>query len=125
MIDVKLIEEKSILEITPRIALEVTDFQRLALLIDSHVDKNGFLKGILIHVEELPGWDDFSAMLEHFEFVKKHHRKIQRVAVVTDSPVVSFLPNLVDLFVDSDVKHFTYEDSDKATTWLKTGKVVQ
>lgn len=121
MIDAKLVDEQGIVEVTPSTTLSVTDFQRLALLIDAHIDKKGYLKGIIIHLEKLPGWNDFAAMLAHLEFVKKHQQKIQRIAVVTDSAVAAFLPQLVDMFVAADVKHFAYVDSDKAYTWLKSG----
>lgn len=120
MIDAQLFEDDGILKIIPRTALEVPDFQRLELLIDSHVDKHGKLKGIYINVEKLPRWDDFSAMLEQFEFIKKHLGKVQRVAVVTDSPVASFLPNLMDKFVSANVRHFTFQDSDQALNWVKS-----
>jgi hypothetical protein len=119
MIDAELIEEDSILKVSPRTALEVPDFQRLASLVDLHIERHGRLNGIMIQLEELPGWDNFYAMLEHFNFIKQHHDKVRRVAVVTDSTVASFLPNLMDSFVSAEVKHFAYQDSEQALAWLK------
>ncbi|MGD8568328.1 MAG: hypothetical protein PVJ39_09595 [Gammaproteobacteria bacterium] len=50
-----LIEEEGVLQIIPRSALEVPDFERLALLMDTYIEKHGRLKGVLIHMEKLPG----------------------------------------------------------------------
>lgn len=119
MIDAQLIEEQGILKIIPESALEVPDFERVALLMAAYREKHGRLKGILIHVEKLPGWEDFSAMMEHFEFLKKHLPEIRRIAVVTDSPVASFLPELMNKFVHADIKHFSYKESESAQSWLE------
>ncbi|MGD8568329.1 MAG: STAS/SEC14 domain-containing protein [Gammaproteobacteria bacterium] len=60
-------------------------------------------------------------MAKHFEFIKEHLPDIHRIAVVTDSPVASFLPELMNKFAAAEIKHFSYKESDAAKTWLEAG----
>jgi tRNA U38,U39,U40 pseudouridine synthase TruA len=77
------------------------------------------VNGIIIHTKAFPGWEDFSAFQHHMKFVKDHHRRIRRVAVVTDSKLGSIVPNIARHFVSADIKHFEYEDMESAKTWIK------
>jgi hypothetical protein len=41
--------------------------------------------GLLIEAPSFPGWGSFGALINHMKFVYDHHRKIDRVAAVTDN----------------------------------------
>ncbi len=73
----------------------------------------------MIDAESFPGWEDFSALVAHLRFVGDHHRNIQRVAVVSDSPVLAFLPRLASHFVAAEVRHFPYAQRADALRWLR------
>jgi hypothetical protein len=119
VIEAKLYREDGILEIVPRGTLEITDFDRLRLLVDPYIRKHGKLDGLLIHVESFPGWESFSALLSHLKFVNDHHESIRRVATVTDNAFLSILPRVGDYFIKAEVRHFAYADREKAIAWLK------
>lgn len=121
MIEAELLREDGILVVSPSGSLEETDFERLRLLADPYIEQHGPLNGVMIYVKSFPGWEDFSSMLEHFHFIDEHHHTVRRVAAVTDSTFLSILPRVSDHFVDADVRHFSYEDHQKAMAWLKTG----
>ncbi len=53
------------------------------------------------------------------KFVKDHHRKIKRVAIVTDSKLGSIVPGIAKHFVSAEIKHFEYEDMNSSKTWIK------
>ena len=60
-------------------------------------------------------------MLSHIRFVNHYEKKIERVAAVTDNGFLAILPKVADQFVSAEVRHFDYQDRDKALNWLRTG----
>ena len=51
------------------------------------------------------------------DFVRDHLRQIRRVAAVSDSPVLAFLPRLASHFVAAEVRHFPYAERADALSW--------
>jgi hypothetical protein len=87
-------------------------------MVDPYIEQHGKLKGLLIHANNFPGWSDFAALVSHLRFVRDHHRQIERIAVATDSGVLSVLPRIASHFVAAEVQHFEYADRDAALRWL-------
>lgn len=117
MLNVTLNSALGIAVLEPVGELSVGDFNAAAELIDPYVDANKKLKGVVIHAEGFPGWDSFAALIEHLSFVKEHHRKIRRVAFVTDSALGEFGEKVAGHFVSAEVKHFSYSGFDNAKSW--------
>lgn len=120
MIDAKLMRDEAILVVAPQDRLRSTDFERLHLLVDPYIEEHGNLKGLLIDAEVFPGWEDFSSLLSHLRFVHNYHRKIERVAAVTDIGFLAILPRVADHFTAAEVRHFAYHERDRALGWLQT-----
>lgn len=118
MLIVKLDLENAIALLEPTGALDEKDFQAASSEIDPLIESSGKLNGLIIHTESFPGWDSFAALVSHFKFVKNHHRKIKRVALVTDSLVGSVFEALASHFVEAEVKHFSYGNMEQARQWL-------
>ena len=118
MIESELLAEQAILIVKPHGALASSDFERIARQVDPYIERNGTLHGLMIEAESFPGWKDFSALVSHFRFVADHHRKIEKVAAVSDSAILSIVPAIVDHFVGAEVRHFDYEDRREALVWL-------
>jgi hypothetical protein len=122
MIKHELLEEEGILVVTPHGPLQAADFVELAEIVDPYIAQHGRLKGLVIYVEHFPGWGNFAALLSHLRFVKDHHKKIDRVAAVTDDTVLSHLPAIASHFVSAEVKHFDYAHKDIALMWVANGR---
>ena len=118
MIDAQLIEELGIIKVFPESSLEAEDFDRLELLLDSWLQRGEEFKGLMIQTQHFPGWEDLSAMLHHFSFVKHHHDKVHRVALVTDSILSKFLPGVAGIFVNAEVRGFGFHQAEDAEAWL-------
>jgi hypothetical protein len=114
----ELDREKGILLLEPKDELEAADFERVAAEIDSYIAEIGGLTGIAIIAEEFPGWDDFAAFTSHFRFVREHHSKVSRVALVTDSRFLSAVPRIASRFLDAEVKQFAMSERDAALQWI-------
>lgn len=114
-------EDVGVLVVTPSEPLAAEDFATLARVIDPSIERAGPLNGLLLHATRFPGWRNLGAFLAHLRFVKDHHRKIRRIAVVTDDRVLSVLPNLVRHFVAAEIRQFPAAARDEAMRWLEAG----
>jgi len=121
MIKAQLLRDDGILVVSPADRLESDDFERLRLLADPYIEEHGELTGLLVDAQSFPGWEDFSVLLSHLHFVGDYQARIKRVAAVTDSGFLAILPKVADYFAAADVRHFEYQDRDKALNWLRTG----
>lgn len=117
-LEFELLEDERVLLLEPKDELEAGDFERVAAEIDPFIDRVGGLAGLMIVAEEFPGWDDFAAFSAHFRFVREHHDKIRRVALVTSSRFMSALPGLAGRFVDAEVKQFPFNERAAALSWV-------
>ena len=122
MLIVKIDAAKGLIMIEPHGPLEQQDFQQLTSIVDAHLEENVALRGIMIRTRDFPGWGSFAAFVDHIRFVREHHKLIARIALVTDSSVGHLAPALVRHFIQAEVRHFGYDDGDKAMNWL-TDKV--
>jgi hypothetical protein len=119
MISFEILKEEGIVIVEPSGPLRKEDFEKLTGEVDTYINEKGFVKGIIIHTKSFPGWDNFSAFINHVKFVKDHHRKIRRVAAVTDSKFLTIVPNVARHFVAAEIKHFDYGDMEIAKKWIK------
>ena len=94
MISFELDENAGVLTVRPEEKLETQDFQTLSEVVDPFIEEKGELNGIIIVTERFPGWEDLDGMIEHMRFVRNHHRKITRVALVTDSKIADVAESL-------------------------------
>jgi hypothetical protein len=121
MLHSELLTDEAVLVLAPDGPLAAADFARVAAEVDPYLERHGRLKGLMIHTRDFPGWGDFAALLAHLRFVRDHHRRIERIAAVTDSGVLSVLPRIANHFVAAEVRHFDYAERDAALRWLAAG----
>ena len=120
MINVTLNETDGIVILEPEGTLTKDDFTAVAGKVDPFIDQNGLLKGIIIHANQFPGWDSFSALITHMRFVKEHHKQIAKVAVSTDSVIGVFAEKIATHFLSAEIKAFSYQDLAIAQSWVSS-----
>ncbi len=121
MIQYELLREKGILILKPEGALRAEDFTTIAGVVDPFIDQHGELKGLMIEAPSFPGWEDFAALVSHLRFVRDHHRRIRRVAVVSDSSLLAVAPKIASHFVSAELRTFKAADRAAALAWLEGG----
>ena len=120
MIKFELLTKDGVLIVTPEGPLAASDFSELAAVADPYIEKHGKLNGLMIFTESFPGWEDFEALLSHVRFVKNHHRNLAKVALVTNSKIASIAETMAKHFISAEIKHFDFDNKEKALTWLKS-----
>jgi hypothetical protein len=118
MIESSLDSAQSILYVRPMSALEKSDFVKLAEEVDPYIEASGGLRGLIIVAPAFPGWDGVGALINHVRFVRDHHRRIEKVAVVTDSPIGNLTEHLASHFVSAQIKHFSATGVEGARRWI-------
>jgi hypothetical protein len=118
MIHFELLRDQSLLVVTPQDRLEASDFEHLAREVDPYIEATGGLKGVMIYTKSFPGWNDFAGLLSHLQFVRNHERHITRLATVSDSEVLTILPEIAKHFMRAEVRHFAFDDEPAARAWL-------
>ncbi len=120
MLSITLDKEEAIVTLEPDGPLKEEDFETAVKVIDPFIAEHGKLSGLIIAAESFPGWDDFSALAEHLKFIKNHHKKVKKLAFVTDSPIGIFAEKIGSHFVAAEVKEFPYAQRKEAREWILT-----
>ena len=107
-----------ILVLKPEGPLEAADFKALAGRVDAYLDRHGKLRGVMLYARVFPGWKDLGALAAHLQFVRLHHHRIEKVAVVADGGIASVMPRIARYFLDAEVRNFDLCDVDAAWNWL-------
>ena len=98
-----------ILTLAPSGPLHAGDFVAVAAEVDPWIADHGELRGVLVHAKAFPG---------HVGFVRTHVGKVRRVAICSDSALLTIAPQFAKLFVHAEVRHFAYAEVDAAAAWL-------
>lgn len=118
MIEFNLDTEQSILYVRPKSALEQADFVNLTEKVDAYIEASGGLRGLIIEAPAFPGWESLGALVGHFRFVRDHHRRIEKIALVTDSAMGNVAEHLASHFVSAQIKHFSAAEMANAKQWI-------
>ena len=118
MLNYDLRFDDGILVLKPDGPLEASDFTALAYHVDNYLDRYGVLHGVMVKAHEFPGWHDFGALVAHLKFVRDHHRKVEKIALVSDSSVATAIPRIANHFIRAHIRHFDFAREDEAWAWL-------
>ncbi|SNT76564.1 STAS/SEC14 domain-containing protein [Paracoccus seriniphilus] len=117
MLNIHVDSDRNIITARPEGLIPASEFEALGEAIDSYINERDRMPGLVIHLNALPHWQGLSAMRAHFEVVREHGVVLPRVAIVTDSKGLAFLPNLADIFVRARVRHFDQRNEAEAISW--------
>lgn len=51
--------------------------------------------------------------------MKDHHRKIAKIAIITDSKAASVAESLANHFISAQINHYDFAAKASARTWLQ------
>lgn len=97
--------------------LRVEDFLLLGQLADGWLADHATLPGLVVHTRRVPGWASPGALLRHAGFVAGHHRRLDRVAVVSDARAAAVLSLIAGRVLHPQVRAFRYDRLEEAVAW--------
>jgi hypothetical protein len=115
---IKCYLENSVLIVEITDSLSQDDFKLLAQTVDPWIEKNGELKGIIVHAKDFPYWKNLGAFASHISFVKNHHKKVRKIAVAADGIIPDLAPKLASHFIQAQIKKFDYNELEEAKRWV-------
>jgi len=124
MLNVEIDRSQKVILLEPASQLSKGDFEEAIKVIDPFLESEGEANGVIINARHFPGWDSFSALIRHLRFIKNRHQRVQRVAVVTDSPIGNLLEVAARHFVSAEVARFTYGEFTEAREWVEPDAVI-
>ena len=119
MITYTILAEKGIVIIEPSRPIRQSDLEPLTKDIDNYIRQKGMIRGLIIQTESFPAWDGFRAFIKDMKFVINHHKKIYRVASVTDSKLFMIAHSIMRHLLFPEIKHFYYGDREAAIKWIQ------
>lgn len=114
-----LMQSEGILLLEPSAPLSAQDFASLDADVSAYLASHARLHGVMVHARHFPGWDSLGGFTAHMHFVRDHHNQIERLAMVTDSPLARTAEMLGKHFTSAEVRHFAYTDDAQAMEWLQ------
>lgn len=120
-----LLSGEGILILEPSEALEAADFEAVIHDMDPYLAEHDSLAGVMIFAKAFPGWLNLEAAISHLQLIENYHKKIKRLAIVSDNGLLSALPTFAAHFVHPDVKHFSESEYEDALSWLKAAKTYE
>jgi hypothetical protein len=115
----QLLSPEGIPILEPAAPLEAADFVAVAREVDPYIAEHGKLTGLLLHAKAFPGWENLEAFLAHMRFIESHHQKVEKLAVVSDSPLLTEISKIIGHLVHPEVKHFAESGYEDALQWIK------
>ena len=122
MLNVELDKTSGVATLRPDGALSEKDFESASKVIDTYLEENENLKGIIINTRTFPGWESFGSFVKHFNFINDHHKKVSHIALVTDSVMGNLGEKITGHFISAEIKHFAFNELDKAQSWVLSSK---
>jgi hypothetical protein len=119
MLNYAIMQPEGILVLRPSAPLQKEDFVGLSLDVNAYLAGHATLHGVMIQANVFPGWENFGGFTAHMHFVREHHKHVERIAVVTDSPLAGLAELLGKHFTSAAFRHFASTDAAVALKWLQ------
>ena len=112
------IEKAGLLVLRPDGELTEPEIAGLRSAVEAYLSDHKDIHGLLIDAQSFPGYDGISSFVSHVKFVAEFHKKIEKVALVSDAKVADLADFMARTFVHQNFRHFPYAERDAALEWL-------
>ncbi len=116
MIEVQIVSP-DVLRLTVPAKLKVEDFRQIAPQIKSVIKRSGRIR-LLIDASGFTGWESIAAFERHLGFVKAHHEKVERIAVIVAHDWRHWVVRTVRMLVHPQVRAYDKRDESNALQWI-------
>ncbi len=117
MIEIQTNDASSLIEATVTDQLKADDFSSVAPKVDAFIEKHDKVS-VLLDLSGFHGWENVAAARTHFTFIKDHHKRIERIAVVANKTWQHWIAAVIGTFISAEEKCFDENQKDEARNWL-------
>jgi hypothetical protein len=107
----------NVLRITAPEKLNADDFRQIAPQIDSLINQHGKIR-LLIDASGFNGWENIAAFENHAGFIKNHHQKIERLAVIVAHNWQHWVIGAFRIFLHPEVRAYDKSHENEARQWI-------
>ena len=97
--------------------LKVDDLRQITPQIDSLRKQRGKIR-LLIDASKFGGWENLAAFETHIGFVKNHHQKVDRIAVIIGHDWQRWVVGTIKAFVHPEIRAFDAKSENDALQWI-------
>jgi hypothetical protein len=97
--------------------LDTGDFEKITGYFNSLVTRHGSIN-LLIDARDFNGWSSANAAASHFNFVRDHSDKVERIAILAGHEWQHWVAAVAGVFVHPSIKVFDKNEELRATHWL-------
>ena len=116
MVKMDIISANALRIIAPK-KLKAEDFRQLRPQIDSLISQHGKIR-LLIDASGFGGWENIAAFTTHAGFIRSHHRKIERIAVIAPHDWQHWVIGAVRMFLHPEVRADDKNHESQALQWI-------
>lgn len=102
----------------PAGALTRRDLAALAERFEARTVATGRAPNLVVRADSFPTWTEVAALVQHLRFIVSRHKRVRRVALVSDAPALERAPRIARLLVAPEVRHFPADRLDAALAWV-------
>src|SRR5262249_4646115 len=109
-----------VLKVQPSGPISSEDVTALTRTVDDYLTAHPKIDGVMVQTRKFPGFASMGSFADYARFITDHHKKVQRIALVTDfalAPVAEFMANHV---VGVKMRHFPFAEDKAALAWLRS-----
>ncbi|MEZ5449237.1 MAG: STAS/SEC14 domain-containing protein [Thiolinea sp.] len=117
MIDIDIGAEQAIVTLRPHGRMSEQDFEQVSQALGDYMNTHDHAPALLVQADQVPQWDSIAALMKHLKTVGTFHNLLPKVAIVSDSTVLSIMPTLADLLTKAKIRHFSNRHLQQAQEW--------
>lgn len=113
----RLLTDPGVVVVSIEKPLRVQDLREVTESVESVIETQGRLTGLVIHARRFPGWQNVSGLLAHVRFVLGHKDEIVRLAIASDGRIATLAPWIKRVVRGPEVRGFSYGALETAIRW--------
>lgn len=114
---IEINEQENIVILSPEGKISEGDIQQLVSAMNGYINDHDKVPSLVIVTKNAPMWDSFDALKQHISVVHDRQKIIPKVALVTDSVLLSLVRPIADVFIGAKIRRFKADALEDAMNW--------
>ena len=108
---------ENVLEVSPQGDISVQDIETLVSEMNTYINTVDQVPSLVVVTDSAPRWESFGALKAHLSLIHDQQKIVPKVAIVSDSMVLSMAGPLADVFTTAKIRRFKSAAYEDALNW--------